>query len=94
VVFNGGYCSGLPAVLTPAFRQSVILTAGKYLSIETAPQGRQTGKKRGFGPGWKGFLPGLPPGSQIRRRTGKTFAGHGMIRFNERVVVGQAWPKW
>ena len=38
VVFNGGYCSGLPAVLTPAFRQSVILTAGKYLSIETVQE--------------------------------------------------------
>ncbi|MGM0571654.1 MAG: hypothetical protein ACQET2_13125, partial [Pseudomonadota bacterium] len=45
VVFNGGYCSGLPAVLTPAFRQSVILTAGKYLSIETASPQAQTGKK-------------------------------------------------
>lgn len=94
VVFNGGYCSGLPAVLTPAFRQSVILTAGKILSIETGPERRQTDQKRRF---WREsadknhppcFRASLPAGSQIRLPPGTTLAHRGIIHFNEQIIVG------
>lgn len=94
VVFNGGYCSGLPAVLTPAFRQSVILTAGKILSIETGPEQRQTDQKRRFRrrSAAKKRLTrsrkSLMAGSQIRLPPGTTLVHRGIIHFNEQLIAG------